>query len=814
MSEASNNVKGLFSGSSAICLFFSGWLYARFASLPVNKVTQVPTNASYIVRTSAVIFVVTVVCSFFSIAARPVSQMSTGTLVVLTLLSLALTGSIASVEFFRRLKATKPRARGDEGRQAPNAEQPQHMALPIPSAACPRCGESNPEDARFCGACAAPLSDVASSLPAIRKTVTVLFSDIGDSRTLTERLGPEALHRVMSRYFDEMRTTLEAHGGTVEKFIGDAIMAVFGVPSMHEDDALRAVRAADEMRKHVRRLNAELEDRWGVRLQVQTGISTGEVVVGDASGWASIVTGDVVHTAKRLEEAAEAGAVLVGPETFGLVRQAVQATPLKPLQVKGKSEPVPAWRIDEVKHGTEREVHRPKLPFVGRESELRLLREVLARVEEERSCRIVTVLGSPGLGKSRLVRELRARTPHARFLIGRCSPYGEGITFWSLAEIVREAGGDDALTEALAGSRDADVALKRLRAGPGGPGAPAVGEETVSAVRKLFEALAREQPLVVCFEDAHWAEPGLLDVIEYLARCIRDVPVLLICLARPDLLETRPSWAVPQPGRTILELQPLPEPDAQELVALLGTDRLSEQAQVRIVETAEGNPLFLEQLVAVQASGEPETLPPSVQAVLAARIDRLEPGERAVLAHASVEGRTFHLGALATILPPSPREALVTHLMALVRKQLIRPSPPDFPGEDGFRFTHALIRDAAYAALPKRLRAELHEAMADWFEAKPESQDEIVGYHLEQAYLLRAELGLLDAESRRLGERAAVALGAAGRRALAREDISAAFGLIDRALALDPTPLELQRELSYAVWTLGEVAPSESLLTR
>src|SRR5437588_8413439 len=383
-------------------------------------------------------------------------------------------------------------------------------------AACPNCGQENPADARYCQACAAPLAH-APAAHEVRKTVTVVFSDIVDSTPLGERLDPESLRRVMAHYFAEMRTALEAHGGTVEKFIGDAIMAVFGVPTVHEDDALRAVRAANEMRERLTRLNRELDESWGVQIEIRIGIDTGEVVAGDFRAAATIATGDVVHRAKRLEEAAHPGTILIGRETHALVVGAARATPVEALSLKGKSKPVAAWRLEDVDQGTAGMGRRLDGAFVDRKTELGLLLDALARVEDERGCRLFTVLGAPGLGKSRLVRELAARAEErVTFLTGHCLPYGDGITFWPLVEIVRQLGGEPALRAALEGSADAGLVLERVQGALGAPGGPAAGEETFWAIRKLVEALARRRPLIVCFEDIHWAEPTLLDLIEYL----------------------------------------------------------------------------------------------------------------------------------------------------------------------------------------------------------------------------------------------------------------------------------------------------------
>src|SRR5919202_1079677 len=650
----------------------------------------------------------------------------------------------------------------------------------------------------------------------LRRTVSIVFGDVAGSTSLGGRLAPESLHVVLDRYSETCVEVLERHGGTVEKFIGDAVVAVFGLPSLHEDDALRAVRAAVELRRAVADLSAELERAFGVGLGIRLAVNSGEVFVGPGSRREAFASGDAINVAARLEEAAGEGEILLGEQTKGLIEPAVRAEPLEPLEVKGRIAAVRAWRMVELKAGDLSQIRPPSTPFVGRNSELAALEQELTRAIAEECCRLCTIVGAPGVGKSRLVRQLvDSLGDDAVVVVGRCLSYGEGITYRPLADIVRGLGGGpprECIRKVLGNAQHAELVSERIL-GALGLAEPSGREETFWAVRRLLETAAREFPLVAVFEDVHWADPTLLDLIEYVSGFSSGAPILLICIARPDLLETRPGWAVPQQGRSILELQPLPEPHAQELVARLGTDRLSEHAQAQIVETGEGNPLFLEQLAAVQASGEPATLPPSVQAVLAARIDRLEPGERAVLAHASVEGRIFHRGALAAVLPPSPRDDLGTPLMALVRKQLIRPSPPDFPGEDGFRFTHVLTRDAAYAALPKRLRAELHEAVADWLEAKPDSEDGIVGYHLEQACYYHDEFG----EDRGLAARAAERLEVAGRRAMGRCDLPAAVNLLTRAIALlpedEPARAAMLPELGAALIEAGDLGQADRVLT-
>jgi tetratricopeptide (TPR) repeat protein len=457
----------------------------------------------------------------------------------------------------------------------------------------------------------------------------------------------------------------------------------------------------------------------------------------------------------------------------------------------------------------------PTTRFVDRERELPELAQEFRRAASERECRLCTVLGAPGIGKSRIVRELvEALSGSATVAVGRCLSYGEGITYRPLAEILRGlCDGDprERVADLLRGVADADLVAERVL-GAIGQGEPGALEETFWAVRRLFETVARAQPLVVVVEDVHWAQPTLLDLLEYLVGFSSGAPVLLVCLARPELLEVRPEWATPQQDRTLLVLDPLPEDDARELVASLGAG-LDDRARARIVETGEGNPLFLEQLVAVQSGPEAEALPATVQAVLAARIDRLEPGERSALQLASVEGRSFHRGALARLLPEEGGAGVEKHLLALVRKQLIRADPPRFEGEDAFRFTHVLTREAAYGALPKQLRAELHERVADWLEARPASEAEIVGYHLERAVRYRRELGGGDDV---LAARAAARLEAGGREALGRSDRPAAANLLGRAVALlpegDPARAALLPELGATLMEAGELRQAEAVL--
>ncbi len=651
----------------------------------------------------------------------------------------------------------------------------------------------------------------------VRKTVTALFADVTGSTALGERLDPESLRAVMTRYADEMRAVVERHGGTVEKFIGDAVMAVFGVPTVHEDDALRAVRAASEMREALGELNVEFERDWGARLEVRIGINTGEVVAGDPSSGQTFVTGDTVNVAARLEQAAEPGEILLGEETQRLVRDAVVVKAVDPLELKGKAERVPAFRLLDVTPGAAPFARRLDSPLVGREDDLARLRRTLDEAVERHACTLATVVGDAGLGKSRLVNEFVDREgDRARTLWGRCLPYGEGITFWPVAEIVwsaAELGEPDSIEEARAKLRallddvedGADVAEKVAAAiglGEGGGGGEI--QETFWAIRRLLESLARERPLVVIVEDVHWAESTLLDLLQYLAGFSAGHPIFVLCTSRPSIRETRPDW---ERAGELVTLEPLSEDECELLIEnLLGSAGLSGSVRERITDAAEGNPLFVEEMLrmlidegAIERTDGHWTarddlahiaVPSTISALLSARLDQLETGERAVIQRASVVGKIFWWGAVTELSPEEDRPRVGSHLQTLLRKELVRPDRSGFAGEDSFRFSHILVRDAAYESLPKRARAELHERFVAWLEARAGERavefEEILGYHLEHAYRYRAELGPVDERGRELASRAAERLLSAGRRALARWDISAAVNLLSRASDLLP----------------------------
>ncbi len=405
-------------------------------------------------------------------------------------------------------------------------------AYASPVRACSSCGRENPDDARFCMSCAAELPDAAPSRDS-RKTVTVVFCDVTGSTAMGERLDPESLGKVMGRYFQTMRSEIERHGGTVEKFIGDAVMAVFGVPTLHEDDALRAVRAAEGMRAALVGLNLELQTERGVSIQTRTGVNTGEVLVGVHSSSEGVLSGDAVNVAARLEQAAAPGEILLGWQTFRLTRDAVEVEPVEPLDLKGKSEPVPAFRLIRSIPGVEGHARRMESPMVGRDSELHLLAQAFDRSTQERACVLFTMLGSAGVGKSRLSEEFLSRAGDARVLRGRCLHYGEGITYWPVVDVLTQAAGIDEgdtaeeargkLDAVLDGAPDAEIIATRLMnlLGLGGQAAP---DETFWAIRRIFEHLASTEPLIVILDDIQWAEPTLLDLIEHVADWSREAP--------------------------------------------------------------------------------------------------------------------------------------------------------------------------------------------------------------------------------------------------------------------------------------------------
>jgi class 3 adenylate cyclase len=594
-----------------------------------------------------------------------------------------------------------------------------------------------------------------------RKTVTVLFCDLVAFTELAGRLDPEALRHLMLRFFERAAAVIEGHGGTVEKFVGDEVMAVFGVPVVHEDDALRAVRAAVGVHECV----AELDRESDVQLKVRIGINTGEVVTGDPSAGHGFVSGDAVAVGKRLEQAAAPGEIVLGSSTHRLVEHAVRATQLDPLTLKGKGEEATAFRLESVDPAATAIPRRDDTPLVGQQQELERLRSAYGEAASS-GVRLVTIVGDSGIGKSRLARELLLSLDgEASVVVASCPPYGEGTTFSPIREAFRQAGRDESVLEGSS-------------------------YEVFAATRSLFEELARERPLVVVFDDVHWAEETLLDLIEHLSVRLGAARVLLLCLARPELAERRPQW-VSRPEATLM-LAALSELDAEDLLAALDAPA---ELRERIAELAEGNPLFIEQLAAFAGEKDGDVaLSGSIRGVLHARLDRLDADERSVLERASVIGRSFPLETVLQLMPPAEREQAQARVFELVRRGLIRPDVR-IPG-DGFRFQHALIREAVYEAMPKALRADLHETVAAQLDDAA-AAPAVVGYHLEHTCLLRRELGRRDPE---LAERAGRLLRLAAEETLSRSDAPATISLLERARVLLPDD---DRDLPALLTALG-----------
>jgi len=711
---------------------------------------------------------------------------------------------------------------------------------------CPACGEENPPKFRLCGYCGAPLAAAAAAaLPAheVRKTVTLVFTDLKDSTALGERLDSEALHEVKERYFAAMAEEIKRHGGKIEKYIGDAIMAVFGLPRAHEDDALRAVRAAVGMRDKLKELNATLEKHFGVTLAARTGVNTGEVVaLDDPTADQKLATGDAVNVTARLEAAAPANEIYIGDVTYRLVRDAVEAEAVEPLTLKGKSQPVPAFRIISAQglYGNERRVDTP---VVGRDAELAALLASWDAAISTRRAQLVTVIGDAGVGKSRLVRELMDRVRgQARLVFGRCLAYGEGITFWPLremvvaaAEIERDDTPEIARAKLLECVGDEDVADRLASAAGLSPRQFPLHEINWGA-RRFLQHLAKDRPLLAMIDDIHWAEPAFLDVLENLLDTVEGASVLLVATSRHDLLESRTEWGTREDSKRLV-LKPLSDEAATQVVSnLLGAAGLPQSLVKRIVDSAEGNPLYVEQMLsmlvdtgAVNEDGSPVAVkgdadiivPPTIHALLEARLDKLERSERAAAEPASVIGMEFPRSAVQSLAPQQIREKVGDQLQALTRKHFIRPSAA---GDDDprFRFDHHLVRDTVYNGLLKRARATMHTEFVKWADHVNAESDRgqefeaILGYHLEQAYKYLGELGPYDEAGVAIGRDAARRLSSAARRALARGDMHASGNLFGRAVALvssdDRQRVELLPVYGEVLMELGKFAEARSVL--
>jgi DNA-binding SARP family transcriptional activator len=645
-----------------------------------------------------------------------------------------------------------------------------------------------------------------------RKTVTILFADVVDSTALGASLDPEVLRAVMRRYFDVAQRVIERHGGTVEKFIGDAVMAAFGIPSVHEDDALRAVRAARELRDAIDALNSQESASF---LQIRVGVNTGEVLAADPAAQGSYATGAAVNVAVRLEEAAMPGEILLGESTHRLVSYAAGAEAVEGVDLGSALGRVKAFRLLEV--GT---VPRPlgRAALVGREDELAVLRAAVAGVRAERRSRVLTVVGEAGVGKTRLVSELiDSLGSDERALVGRCASYGEGATYLPLADLVAQAlptRRPERLAALLGSDEQAVLVAQRVTQLTGEAEGSASTGEIFWAVRRFLEALAGEGPVVVVLDDVHWAEPTLLDLVEYLSAWPADAPLLVVSLTRPELLDDRPGWGA---GGQTLRVEPLRPDAASEVLEELAAPELTPRDRTRIVETAEGNPLFLEQLLAFAGEVGVDALtrvPPSVEAILAARIERLEPEERGLLERAAVAGRECSWQALVQLTPPDELPGVDGRLMDLVRRGLLVAARTQ--GEDAFRFHHGLVRDVAYAGMTKEARIRVHERYGSWLDQRTDAAEEVVGYHLEQAFHYRRTLGLVDRDGLENARRAATLLASAGRRAPARGDWPAAVALFSRAAALlpddSPERLALLPELGRAYGRCGDYGRELDLL--
>ena len=680
-----------------------------------------------------------------------------------------------------------------------------------------------------------------------RKTATFLFADIVDSSRLSLTLDAEALQNLLVRYFGEMSSIIQRHGGTVNSYAGDEIFATFGVPMLHEDDALRAARAAVEMRDTLAILNHELEAGWGVRLAQRIGLNTGEVITGSDRQEHRFLSGEAVRVAKRLEEAAEPNEILIGEQTHRLLRETVVVKSSSPRTLK-HGEKFPVVILASIIAHTTGVQRRFERPFVGRERERVVINAVLHKVISDRTCHLLTILGNAGVGKSRLIFEF-AESVSGEVVIarGRCLPYGEGITHWPLGDIIREItrakGLDSAelsvarIAESLAGDDKAELIAKCVSGLLGiGDEKPGRTEETFWAVRRLFEALARERPLVIVIDDLHLAQSTFLNLIEHLVDLSRASSIMIVCIARPEFLDTRPGWDSGKPNATTLLLEPLNESECREIILnLFDRAPLTRAVESRIISAAEGNPLFAEELVAMlideQLLARKENcwvarsdlselpIPATINSLLAARLERLPVHERAILTTAAVEGVVFHRSAVAE-LSPAVDSVLDDGLLALVRHDLVRSDASNFSEEKVYRFRHGLIRDAAYRSLSKKARSDLHERFAAWLGMTATGGvrdfEEMVGYHLEQAYQYRVALGVRDSHAASLAVEAAVRLEAAARRALGRSHLSAAIALLQRVCVLLPADDSRRRmllpELGGALIESGQLVEAERIL--
>jgi class 3 adenylate cyclase/tetratricopeptide (TPR) repeat protein len=634
-----------------------------------------------------------------------------------------------------------------------------------------------------------------------RKLATVLFVDLVDSTSLVSASDPEVVRRRVTRFFDRVSRIIETHGGTVEKFAGDAVMAAFGVPTAHEDDAERAVKAGLEV----------LDSIEDLELQARIGIEAGEVVTG--AGDSTFATGEAVNLAARLQQVADPGKVLIGPAVHRLTLGRIEVDDIGPVEVRGRPEPVWVWEAISADGRAPAQV--PITPLVGRDHELELLENTYARSVRDRRAHLFTVYGEPGVGKSRLANEFLASLEGATILKGRCLPYGESITYWPLAEMVKGAAD-------IADDDPIDVAIEKLRACcPAEAVAELIGlatgvleavhgersqQEISWAAREWAQLMSQTQPLVLVFEDIHWAEGPLLELIEHMTEWVRDGSLLIVCLARPELLDVRSSWGGGRVRATSIELEPLGAADSEQLIdALSGDEELSAETRSALLAKTEGNPLFLEEvMVTVAEFGEEQAaagIPDTLQALIAARIDRLDPESKAALQRASVIGRAFWAGAIEHLSNGASVDAPLEDLQ--LRDLVVLQPRSSLSNETAYRFKHVLIRDVAYASLTKSARASHHASFAGWLgERAGDELLEIRAHHLDHAASLLADLD--GAPPADLAREAAATLQEAGRRALAREANQAARNSFLRAIELEPS-LERRYLAAKAAWRLDDL---------
>ena len=697
---------------------------------------------------------------------------------------------------------------------------------------CSHCGRENEDDARFCSSCGSALAHTAAAAREERKVVSILFADLVGFTSQAEQLDPEDVRATLSPYYARLRAELERHGGTVEKFIGDAVMAIFGAPVAHEDDPERAVRAAIAIR------DAIVEDG---RLQVRVAVTTGEALVAlDArpNEGEGMAAGDVVNTAARLQNAAPVDGILVDETTYRATRQTIVFREAEPVEAKGKAEPVSVWEALEARSRPGVDAAGEAAPLVGRARELDFLTAALARARVERAPQLVTLVGVPGIGKSRLVYELSRVVDADPELIfwrqGRSLPYGEGVSYWALAEMVKAHAGiletdtpheaERKLAEAVSGvaADGADRMSESLRPLLGlAAEAERGGDQRADrfvAWRQFLEGLAERGPTVLVFEDLHWADDDLLDFVDHLVDWVTGVPLLVVCTARPELLERRPGWGGGKPNALTLSISPLSDGETARLLAsLLERAVLPAELQTSLLARAGGNPLYAEQFARLvgEAGGDEELpLPENVQGIISARLDGLPPGEKQLLQDAAVLGKVFWLGAVCAVGARDRREA-EEGLHALERKEFVRRERrSSVGGEEEYAFRHLLVRDVAYGQIPRGARAARHERTARWIEAlgRPDDHAEMLARHYLEALRLQRVSG--QEEQAEIAERARLAARDAGDRALGLGAFPAAARFYEAALELWPAGDSERPDLllAYAGSRVDDITLDDSVL--